>query len=719
LGIEVSVDTSPVRRRDPDGKWLALAALGTYTCVSSLFFGPPVFGHFSSMYVGGGIDPPLAMWALVWWPYALRHGLNPFFTDRVWAPHGASLAWLTGVPGASLLAAPVTQAAGPVATYNVLSLLAPALAAWTAYILCRHLTKQFWPSMFAGYVFGFSPYELGHVQGHLNLMFICLIPLAVYLVLLRLDRAITPRAFVLFLGAVLFLQFLFSNEIFATLSVFGAVAFGLAYRLLPAGLKPDLRSAGVHILYAYGVAGAALSPYLYAILTQGILRHPLADVEVYSTDLLNFFVPTPFTLIGGAALEPIARAFSGNSTEASAYVGLPLLLVIALFARSHWRRPEGRLLLCVLGIVAVASLGPTLHIAGQSTVPLPWRLAMLLPVIKVALPARFAVYTALIVAIIVAFWLSAAAHARTRWALVCLAAIFLLPDLWRPSWAAPAATPAFFSDKLYRRYLREGETVLIIPYGANGNGTLWQAEAGMHFRMAEGVGTGSIPRDFFQWPINYTFYSGRLIPDYAGQLKAYLAAHAIRTIIVADGTPGPWAQLFTTLGGEPLRRGGVTLYPVPERLHATRPLTLLEIEGRSNLALAASLIATANYYLSRGIPLSELTPLDAEQRDLLPKYWGGYVASQGTAGQRLEFSTRTGLWLGPWDAGTISVGLTASGQTIGPLIARYGTVAQRVYFPYPQPLTAGPARGEGVLLLMFTHDGIRRAAAMPEATMPP
>lgn len=241
----------------------------------------------------------------------------------------------------------------------------------------------------------------------------------------------------------------------------------------------------------------------------------------------------------------------------------------------------------------------------------------------------------------------------------------------------------------------------------------------MYFRMAEGVGTGSIPRDFFQWPINYTFYSGRLIPDYAGQLKAYVAAHAIRTIIVADGAPGPWARLFTALGGEPLRVGGVTLYPVPERLSATRPLTPLEIEARSNLALAASLVATAHSYLSHGIPLSELTPLDAEQRDLLPRYWGGYVASQSSGGRRLEFSTRTGLWLGPWDAGTISIDLTASGQTIGPLVARYGAMAQRVYFPYPQPLTAGAARGGGVLLLRFTHDGIRRAAAMSEAAMPP
>lgn len=388
--------------------------------------------------------------------------------------------------------------------------------------------------------------------------------------------------------------------------------------------------------------------------------------------------------------------------------------MIVLFARSHWRRPEGKLLLAALGIVVLASLGPTLHVAGRPMVALPWRLVLWLPIIKTALPGRFAVYAALIAAVIAALWLSAPTAARTRWALVSLAMIFLLPDLGHPGWAAPAATPPFFSDGMYRTYVRERETVLIIPYGANGNSMLWQAGTGMYFRMAEGVGTGSIPRDFFRWPINYTFYSGHLIPDHAGQLNAYLAAHAIRKIVVADGTPGPWPELFAGLGTDPLRRGGVSLYQVPDRLQPTAgPLRPIEIEKQSNLALAASLVTAANYYLSRGIPLSELSPLDAERRGLLPQYWGGYAASEANAGRSLEFSTRTGLWLGRWESDIIGVGLTASFQTLGPLVARYRPVAQRIYFPYPQPFTGDLAHGYGVVLLLFTPDGIRRAASMP------
>jgi hypothetical protein len=699
-----------------EGRLLYLAALGMYTSLSVVFFGRPVLDHFSRAFIGSGIDPTQAMWALVWWPYAVRHGLNPFFTDRIWAPHGASLAWITGVPGASLVAAPITLTAGPVVAYNVLSLLAPALAASTAYLVCRYLTKRFWPSVVGGGIFGFSPYEMGHLRGHLNLMLIFLIPLGVYLVLLRLDRVMKPWTFVLLLGLVLSMQFLFSNEIFATLSAFGAAALGLAYLLLPGDLRPRLRSIGLLILCAYGAAVIALSPYLYSILAPGVPRTPFSDPEVYTSDLLNFVIPTPLTLVGGAALEPITRAFSGNYGEEGAYLGVPLLLVVALFAQSHWRRPGGKLLLYLLGTIALASLGPTLHIAGHRIAPLPWTLVLRIPVLNNALPGRFIVHASFVVAIVVAMWLNTAGVAtRKKWLLVSLGAITLMPNLWYPGWATPATTPPFIADRLYKGYLHEGETVLVIPYGANGNGMLWQAETEMHFRMAEGVGTGSIPRDFFRWPINYTFYSGHLIPDYAVQLKAYLAAHAVRKILVVDGTPGPWPQLFATLETEPVRRGGVSLYEVPQRILSTAgSLTPLEIETRSNLALAASLIAAANYYTSRGTPLAELTPLDAERRGLLPVYWGGYAASEVNSRQGLEFSTRTGLRLGPWEEDTIGVGLIASAQTIGPLIARYAPVAERIYFPYPQPFNGDLTRAKGILLIVFTRDGIRRAAAMPQ-----
>ena len=55
----------------------------------------------------------------------------------------------------------MTLLAGPIVAYNLAAVLMPALAAWTAYLLCRHVSGALWPSVVGGYVFGFSGYMLG------------------------------------------------------------------------------------------------------------------------------------------------------------------------------------------------------------------------------------------------------------------------------------------------------------------------------------------------------------------------------------------------------------------------------------------------------------------------------------------------------------------------------------------------------------------------------
>ena len=82
----------------------------------------------------------------------------------------------TGAPGPSLLVSPLTLAAGPVVSYNLLALLACPLAAWSAFLLCRHVTGRFAPSLLGGYLFGFSTYMLGHVGIHVNLELVFPVP---------------------------------------------------------------------------------------------------------------------------------------------------------------------------------------------------------------------------------------------------------------------------------------------------------------------------------------------------------------------------------------------------------------------------------------------------------------------------------------------------------------------------------------------------------------
>src|SRR5436190_1582258 len=118
-------------------------ALLLYAAASIALFGAPILFQLPRWYVGWGADPASHVWFLAWWPHAIAKGMNPFVTHAIWAPTGYDLAGSTSVPGPSLLLAPVTALAGPVASYNLLALAAPAFSAWGAFFLCRRLTHRF------------------------------------------------------------------------------------------------------------------------------------------------------------------------------------------------------------------------------------------------------------------------------------------------------------------------------------------------------------------------------------------------------------------------------------------------------------------------------------------------------------------------------------------------------------------------------------------------
>ena len=538
--------------------------------ISIAYFGAPVLSHPTRELIGFGNDPGVFVWFFAWWPHALGHGLNPFITRAVWAPSGFNLAGTTAVPGPSLLALPITEAFGPIVAFNVVTVLAPALSAWTAYLLCRHVTRTLWPSLLGGYVFGFSTYEIGQMLGHLNLTLVMLVPVAVLLVLRRLEDSDGPVRFVLLLAAVVIGQLLVSAEVSLTLALFGGVTLLLAAALVRAEMRWRLlRTAGL-IAAAYAVAAVAASPYLYYFFT-----HPSTDVPIYpfypqtfSIDLVNPIIPTFITRLGVHDFAEVSGKFTGNLSEQTGYLGLPLLGMIFLFASSAWRSAAARVMLAAFVVVLVCSLGPVLHVAGTNTVTMPWHFAMKAPLLKYALPSRFTVYLFLLAAIMAALWLAGREerHGRipwVRWAVAAAAVALLFPNVASHLWKTPISTPPFFATRTFQQYLSPDENVLVIPFGANGDSMLWQAQAGLRFRMPGGYLTVTRPKAFAAWPILDVFYSGTVGPGSAIDLKKFLGANRVGAIVVDDRSPGPWQELFGSLGVRPQAVAGVTLYRVP------------------------------------------------------------------------------------------------------------------------------------------------------------
>jgi hypothetical protein len=352
-------------------RFYPIITLAIYSALSLLYFGPGTIRHFSQAYRGLGRDPAIYMWVMKWWPYAIAHHLNPFITPEIWAPTGYNLARTTGMPGPSIIIYPVTSIFGPVVAYNLLCLACTTAAAFSAFLLCRYVCHCFWPALLGGYMFGFSQYVLSQITGHLLLLFIFPVPLAVYLLLLRLDGALSRYLFLFLFMLVVAFEFLSSTELFATATLFGVMALTLSF-VLYKDLRARLTSAIADVALAYAVLIVILSPYLYYVLAEGApaVANP---AEAYSNDLLAFVIPTPVIWLGGSLFAPITFRFGTDWVEMAAYLGPGVWLIFALFARTYWRTKSGKLLLVSLGLIALASLGPKLHVAGVPRMGLRWR----------------------------------------------------------------------------------------------------------------------------------------------------------------------------------------------------------------------------------------------------------------------------------------------------------------------------------------------------------
>ena len=281
-----------VRARIASPTLQALVALGVYLAVWVIARTYPLVLHPAQPQLAQRAqDPNFFIWSLRWWPYAIAHGLNPVHTTEVLAPTGFDLAWITAIPALSLLLTPLTAAAGPVVSYNLLVAVSLPVSAWAAFVLCRRITGRFWPALLGGAVYGFSAYEMNHMaNGTLNLIFVPLLPLMAYLVVLWRDGKLGPRAFVGLLALAIVLQFYLYLEIFADLTAVWAVALLLGYALAGRGDRRAVASLSRLVGLAYLLALVFIGPYIGYAVTHvppgGIL--PLGPSHL---DLANLVVP--------------------------------------------------------------------------------------------------------------------------------------------------------------------------------------------------------------------------------------------------------------------------------------------------------------------------------------------------------------------------------------------------------------------------------------------
>lgn len=505
------------------GVWSRVAPHLTYVALAVLLL-RGAWVHLGSRYPGLQGDPKLFIWYLGWLPWAVLHGHDPLLTSYLRAPWGANLMWNTSVPLAAALLAPVTLLFGPVVSYTVLLTGCFALSASACYVCALALVRRRTLAWFAGLLYGFSEYELGHGLGHPNLALATTPPLFLWVVVRLVTGRVRPRRAGIQLGLLAVGQLLLGEEILldtALATVVLSLAVGVVHRRRCAPLvRPLATAAGVAAGVVLVLAAAPIAVQFFGPDRLA----PLAGASgVSGNDLASFVAPT--SLLADPAFGDLLSTPPGSLLETTAYLGvLPIVAIggwVATATGAAFRRRRAapapavgagvRLLgpLVLTGIsCAVLSLGGIVQFRGRVVYRglTPWGLlAAHVPLFRDALPGRLSLFVdlafVLAAAIVLDQLLDAGGRRRDHSSRLPRLFAFGLGGLvaltWMPSVdfpARPVSVPPFFSSAAVRA-LPRGCTVLAnpLPYSTQSDeAMLWQVTSNFRFRLVDGYVLGPL-----------------------------------------------------------------------------------------------------------------------------------------------------------------------------------------------------------------------------------
>ena len=478
----------------------------------------------SAMVAGNPTDNDLFAWFMRYAATAVLHGHFPaLITTSMNIPTGINLMWNTSLLLPAIFLTPVTALAGPQASLTVLVTVGFAGSAASMFYLLRRLRLSLAAAAVGGAVYGFSPALLHTAVGHYNLQFAVLLPLIIDAGL-RLYTSDTPAwRSGIWLGLLVTAQLLISEELLFGTAIAAALVTSVLAASRPRMAAARARHAARGLLVAIGVvlvlAGWPLWVQFFGPLTQ----HGSSFIpNFYENDVAGFVVPSSAQFLHTAASAAAAARYQGGTSEYVAYLGFPLLFILACVAVAFWRHLAVRAAAVTFIVFAVLSLGGRLLLNGHEypNIPLPWALLSHFPIIESALPNRLSIFVDGAAAVLLACGID---FARKRLGngppavgLVALAvAVTLASLLPRPLPESPAAgLPTGWNAAFSALHLRPGATVLVIPVPtATLTAALrWQAESGDRISLIGG---------YFQGPAfnGHAYIDGNGFPPLAAYLN--------------------------------------------------------------------------------------------------------------------------------------------------------------------------------------------------------
>jgi hypothetical protein len=518
---------------------------------------------------------------LAWTPHAVGTLQNPLFMPLLNYPRGANLTWNTAMPLGAIVAWPVTALFGPVVSFNTVAVASIALDGWCTFLWLRRRVRSIVAAFIGGFLLALGPFIPAHLT-QLSLLSFWPVPLT-FIVTERLIGATRRSAlWGSLLGVLGAVQLYLDSELVALAAIAIAVALVIAAVLNPSAARARWRSVAIAVAAAIAVFSVLAAPFvLYQLNGPYPIRGPIQPPNTYVADLQNFVVATPATWLWPHQLTRNLTTSWTGVAEATAYIGVPLLLV-AVYALARWWRE--RLVVTVAlatALMLLLSLGPHLHIGGVDTgIRLPAVVLAHLPLLDKMLPVRFALIADFGLAVLLAITLErtllrAPLRAWLGSALALLGAISTVSVVAVP--ASSAEIPQYFSRVGLARSLPRGTVALVGPYTDDGAATavpmLWQAESDFRFALIGGLVITGDDQGHPEWvlssPIRDAFHqiqAGGTLPQESPALRTTLLQtlhrSGVTTVILGPMPHRDLASSFVTwlAGHAPSETQGVLLW---------------------------------------------------------------------------------------------------------------------------------------------------------------
>lgn len=329
----------------------------------------PLAAHLASSvaYADGAGDSFQFLWNLWWVKTAIGAGENPLYTRLLFWPEGTSLAFHTLSASNGLLSVPlqllVPGPAGVIASLNLLTIAAFALAGLGAHLLARDAGASHFGACVAGLMAVTLPYRLWHLN-HLNLLST---PWGLF-TLLAFHRAVRTRTRGPMIAAAL-LAVLTTFADYETALATAIVAFVVL--LWERFTAPDAAESAAITRAAATVMVMALVLHLPLLWSLWELQQVDAvtspdpyETEVASVNLLGFVLPGPESLLfhrWQPAPLPVDHGVVGGQAFLGVFFLVALIINVGRAAsRATWMWLTAGVVLLLL------SLGPVLHFGNAS-----------------------------------------------------------------------------------------------------------------------------------------------------------------------------------------------------------------------------------------------------------------------------------------------------------------------------------------------------------------